>query len=92
MAVREFISSALADSGHHMTAATNSLRALEPLARDHFYLLLSYIVGPETDGIALVLKVSRDLLELPIVLMNGYAAERQCPPHKRDALIQDHDP
>ncbi len=79
MAVREFVSRTLADSGHDMTAATNSLQALEPLAWDHFYLLLSDIVRPATDGIALVLKVSKYLLELQILLMNGYATERQRP-------------
>ena len=88
MAVREFVSRALTNSGHKVTAADDGVRALEALATDSFDLLLSDIVMPEMDGIALALKVSKDWPDLPILLMTGYAAERQRA-HNLDALIYD---
>lgn len=88
MAVREFVSRALANCGHEVTAADDGVQALEFLSGETFDLLLSDIVMPELDGIALALKVSRDWPEMPILLMTGYAAERQRA-HNLDALIHD---
>ena len=88
MAVREFVSRALGNSGHDVTAATDGVQALEALAQDTYDLLLSDIVMPEMDGIALALKVSKDWPDLPILLMTGYAAERQRA-HNLDVLIHD---
>jgi two-component system cell cycle response regulator CpdR len=87
-AVREFASRALVNAGHEVVAAADGLQALEALENDEFDLLLSDIVMPELDGIALALKVSRDWPDLPILLMTGYAAERQRA-HNLDALIHD---
>jgi two-component system cell cycle response regulator CpdR len=87
-AVREFVSRALVNAGHEVVAAADGLQALEALENDEFDLLLSDIVMPELDGIALALKVSRDWPDLPILLMTGYAAERQRA-HNLDALIHD---
>jgi CheY-like chemotaxis protein len=87
-AVREFASRALVNAGHEVIAAADGLQALEALENDEFDLLLSDIVMPELDGIALALKVSRDWPDLPILLMTGYAAERQRA-HNLDALIHD---
>lgn len=88
MAVREFVSRALTNSGHDVTAADDGMRALEALSEDSFDLLLSDIVMPEMDGIALALKASKDWPDMPILLMTGYAAERQRA-HNLDALIHD---
>lgn len=88
MAVREFVSRALSNSGHDVTAASDGVEALEALAGNEFDLLLSDIVMPEMDGIALALKVSKDWPTLPILLMTGYAAERQRA-HNLDSLIHD---
>ena len=41
---------------------------------------------PELDGIALALTVSRDWPGMPIVLITGYAAERQRA-HNLEALV-----
>ena len=87
-AVREFASRALVNAGHEVIAAADGLQALEALENDEFDLLLSDIVMPELDGIALALKVSRGWPDLPILLMTGYAAERQRA-HNLDALIHD---
>ena len=43
---------------------------------------------PELDGITLALKVSSDFPDMPILLMTGYAAERQRA-HNLDVLIHD---
>ena len=87
-AVREFASRALVNAGHEVVATADGLQALEALENDEFDLLLSDIVMPELDGIALALKVSRGWPDLPILLMTGYAAERQRA-HNLDALIHD---
>jgi len=87
-AVREFVSRALANNGHEVTPVADGLQALETLAEGSFDLLLSDIVMPELDGIALSLKVAKEYPDLPILLMTGYAAERQRA-HNLDALIHD---
>ena len=87
-AVREFASRALVNAGHEVIAAADGLQALEALENDEFDLLLSDIVMPELDGIALALRVSRGWPDLPILLMTDYAAERQRA-HNLDALIHD---
>ena len=83
-----FTSRALVNAGHEVIAAADGLQALEALENDEFDLLLSDIVMPELDGIALALKVSRGWPDLPILLMTDYAAERQRA-HNLEALIHD---
>lgn len=70
-AVREVVLRALANAGHDVVAAEDGLQALEALETDQFDLLLSDIVMPELDGIALALKLSKDWPDLPILLMTG---------------------
>jgi len=87
-AVGEFVSRALQRDGHDVTTVEDGMEALEALANKHFDMLLSDVVMLQTDGIALALKVSKDYPDLPILLMTGYAAERQHA-HNLDALIHD---
>ena len=87
-AVREFVTRALRQQGHDVTAVGDGIQALEELERGRFDMLLADIVMPEMDGIALALKLSKDHPDLPILLMTGYAAERQRA-HNLDALIHD---
>ena len=75
--VRNFVARALTLSGHTARAVEDGQRALEALAEEPFDLLLSDIVMPEVDGIALALKASADWPEMRILLMSGYAHERQ---------------
>ncbi len=75
--VRAFISRALTLAGHDTTIAEDGQRALEALAGKSFDLLLSDIVMPEVDGIALALKAAQDWPEMRVLLMSGYAQERQ---------------
>ena len=85
-AVREFVSRALTLQGHQVTAVPDGGRALEALQADSYDLLLTDIVMPGLDGIALALKVAKSYPDLPVLLMTGYAAERQRA-HNLEALI-----
>ncbi len=85
-AVQSFVSRALTHKGHEVTAVDDGVQALERLRVDNFDLLITDIVMPELDGIALALKVTKDYPDLPILLMTGYSAERQRA-HNLDELI-----
>lgn len=87
-AVREFVCRALDQEGHTVTSVEDGLQALSQLAIKEFDLLLTDIVMPGMDGIALALKVARDQPDLPILLMSGYAMERQRA-HNLEALIHE---
>ena len=87
-AVREFVSRALRQDGHDITAVSDGQQALNALETGQFDMLLADIVMPQLDGIALALKAAKEYPELPVLLMTGYAAERQRA-HNLDALIQD---
>lgn len=87
-AVGEFVRRALSHHGHDVTLVEDGIAALHALeTQDPFALLLTDIVMPGMDGIALALKVARDYPELKVLLMSGYAAERQRA-HNLDVLIQ----
>jgi DNA-binding response OmpR family regulator len=85
-AVREFVRRALVHSGHDVTAVDDGLAAIEVLSADQFDMLITDIVMPGMDGIALALKASKDRPSMPILMMTGYAAERQRA-HNLEALI-----
>jgi CheY-like chemotaxis protein len=87
-AVREFVSRALRQDGHDITAVGDGQQALDALEKGQFDMLLADIVMPQLDGIALALKAAKDYPDLPVLLMTGYSAERQRA-HNLDALIQD---
>ena len=86
LAVREFVTRALAHHGHDVTAVDDGLKALEAVSADAFDLVVTDIVMPGLDGIALALKLAKDRPELSILMMSGYAAERQRA-HNLEVLI-----
>jgi two-component system, cell cycle response regulator CpdR len=77
--VRQFMWRALVLAGYRVVAVADAAGALEQLAAYHgaFDLLLTDIVMPGMDGIALALKVASDYPDVPILMMTGYAHERQ---------------
>jgi two-component system, cell cycle response regulator CpdR len=87
---RTFIARALAQDGHEVVATADGGEALDVLTRERgrFDLLLTDIRMPVMDGIALALAAARDFPELTIVLMTGYADQRERA-HGLDALIHD---
>ena len=85
--VGTFVTRALEQREHEVTRVGDGLAALEALARESFDLLLTDIVMPEFDGIALALKASKDYPAMKILLMTGYAAEQQRA-HNLEALVR----
>jgi CheY-like chemotaxis protein len=84
--VAAFVSRALQHRGHEVKAVTDGLEAVNALAAESFDLLLTDIVMPGMDGIALALKAGRDHPDMKILLMTGYATERQRA-HNLEALV-----
>ncbi|WP_417687380.1 response regulator [Roseibium sp.] len=78
-AVRSFVQRALELDGHKVTPAEDGAEAVEILTREKgaFDLLLSDIKMPVMDGIALALHSARDYPALPILLMTGFADQRE---------------
>jgi two-component system cell cycle response regulator CpdR len=81
---------ALSTVGHEVKTACDGGDALELLKREagRFDLLLTDIRMPVMDGIALSLAAARDYPEITILLMTGYADQRERA-HGLDALIHD---
>jgi len=75
--VAAFVKRALAHAGHDVTTAPNGHAAIAALAAQPFELLLSDIVMPGLDGIALALKAAKEYPAMKILLMSGYESERQ---------------
>src|SRR5262249_35686701 len=88
--LRGLVQRALVGDGHDVVAAVDGGEALDLLtaARGKFDLLLSDIKMPIMDGIALALAAARDYPSLPILLMTGYADQRERA-HGLEALILD---
>lgn len=88
--VREFVARALLHAGHEVVQAEDGGIASEVVAAEQgrFDLLLSDIKMPVMDGIALALNVAATHPELRIVLMTGFADQRERA-HGLEALIYD---
>jgi DNA-binding response OmpR family regulator len=88
--VRAFVTRALTHVGHDVTEAEDGGIAAEICAErlGEFDLLLSDIKMPVMDGIALALTVAAQYPDLTILLMTGFADQRERA-HGLDALIYD---
>ena len=88
--IRNLVTRALRQDGHEVSTASDGAEALNLLTREKgaFELLLTDIRMPVMDGIALALAAARDYPELTILLMTGYADQRERA-HGLDALIHD---
>ncbi len=87
-AVRDFVERALNYAGYAVTLAENGQLALEVLQDQSFDLMLTDIVMPELDGIALSLKAAKDYPNMKILMMSGYANQRQRA-HNLDVLAHE---
>jgi CheY-like chemotaxis protein len=88
--VRRFVKRALELDGHQVETAEDGAAALDRLIAEEgaFDLLLSDIRMPMMDGIALALQVARDFPGLPILLMTGFADQRERA-HDLMAIVED---
>jgi two-component system, cell cycle response regulator CpdR len=77
--MRTLVARAIAMDGHETVTAQDGAEALEILTRDDgaFDLLLTDIQMPVMDGIALALSAARDFPKLTILLMTGFADQRE---------------
>jgi CheY-like chemotaxis protein len=77
--MRALVARAVAMDGHDTITAEDGAEALEILNREPgaFDLLLTDIQMPVMDGIALALAAARDFPDLTILLMTGFAAQRE---------------
>jgi two-component system, cell cycle response regulator CpdR len=77
--MRMLVARAIAMDGHEIVTATDGAEALEILGNEQnaFDVLLTDIQMPVMDGIALALTAARDFPDLTILLMTGFADQRE---------------
>src|ERR1700742_2785548 len=77
--MRMVVARAIGMDGHSTVTAYDGAEALEILTREDgaFDLLLSDIQMPVMNGIALALSAARDFHDLTILLMTGFADQRE---------------
>jgi two-component system, cell cycle response regulator CpdR len=77
--MRSLLARAIAMDGHDIWVAQDGAEALDILTREAgaFDLLLTDIQMPVMDGIALALTAARDFPKLTILLMTGFAYQRE---------------
>ena len=88
--VRQFVARTLQIKGHDVVEAEDGGLAAEIMTAEgeRFDLLLSDIKMPVMDGIALALNVAAQFPDMTIVLMTGFADQRERA-HGLEALIYD---
>jgi len=86
--VRDVVARALTAAGHTIETAADGAAALEALDRGTYDLLLTDIVMPIMDGVALALKCSKLYPRLTILMMTGYADQKDRAVNL-DSLIHD---
>jgi CheY-like chemotaxis protein len=76
--MRMLVARAIAMDGHEIVTAADGAEALEILGNEQggFDLLLTDIQMPVMDGIALALAAARDFPRTTILLMTGFADQR----------------
>jgi CheY-like chemotaxis protein len=77
--MRALVARAIAMDGHEIVTAQDGAEALDIITSEGgaFDLLLTDIKMPMMDGIALALAVARDFPTLTILLMTGFADQRE---------------
>ena len=88
--IRTLIARALRQDGHDVMTANDGAQALDVLAREQgaFELLLTDIRMPVMDGIALAYAAARQRPAVTILVMTGYADQRERA-QDLEALIHD---
>lgn len=88
--MRRLVARALAMDGHETVTAEDGAEAFDRMVQEagQFDLLLTDIRMPLMDGIALALAVTRDFPAVTILLMTGFADQRERASNL-DAIIHD---
>lgn len=88
--LRTLVARGLAMDGHSCLTAADGAEALDTLIAEggHFDLLLTDIRMPLMDGIALALAAKQAFPDLPIMLMTGYAEQRERA-RSLDAIVEE---
>ena len=88
--MRLLVARAIAMDGHDIVTAQDGAEALDILTREDgaFDLLLTDIQMPVMDGIALALSAARDFPNLTVLLMTGFADQRERASNL-DAIVHD---
>lgn len=86
--LRGFLTRALERAGHQVIDCENGDDAIDALEHGPYDLLLTDIVMPIMDGVALALKAGKSWPDMCILMMTGYANERDRA-HNLDLLIHD---
>jgi CheY-like chemotaxis protein len=89
-AIRALVLRALGEDGHELTTASDGAEALTALRERNgaFDLLLADVKMPVLDGVALALAAGREHPDMAIMLMTGYADQRERT-RGLDALLHD---
>jgi CheY-like chemotaxis protein len=89
-AIRKLVVRALNQDGHTVTAASDGRVALDALNQEdgEFDLLLTDVKMPVMDGITLALTAGREHPDLAILMMTGFADQRERA-HELDAFVHD---
>lgn len=75
--LRRFVARALEMDGHETVQVGDGAEALEQLQSEAFDLLLSDIRMPVMDGIALAIETAELVPDMPVLLMTGFAEQRE---------------
>lgn len=86
--VREFVERALNYAGYAVTSVDSGHAAIQELGKKRYDLILTDIVMPDLDGVALALKVAKQYPDTKIMIMTGYANQRERA-HNLDFLAHD---
>ncbi len=71
--MRKLIMSLLSTKGHQCVTAGNGLEALEKITQEQYDALISDIVMPEMDGVALIKELKKRYQNLPVMVITGHA-------------------
>jgi len=73
--IRKLIASLLATKGHHVTTASNGLEALDKIVEGKYDVVITDVVMPEMDGIALTEELSKQYQSLPVMVITGHTED-----------------
>src|SRR4030042_1531221 len=73
--MRKLIASLLSTKGHQCITARNGLEALDKITENKFNAVITDVVMPEMDGIALTKEFSKHYQNLPVMIMTGHTEE-----------------